>query len=37
MTVHEMARKMLMDSKLTDVFWEHAVHTTIHIQNIVML
>jgi hypothetical protein len=28
---------MLMDSKLTDVFWAHAMHTTIHIQNIVML
>jgi hypothetical protein len=37
MTVHEMARTMLMDSKLTDIFWTHAVHTTIHIQNIVML
>jgi len=28
---------MLMDSKLTNIFWTHAVHTTIHIQNIVML
>ena len=28
---------MLMDSKLTDVFWTHAVHTTVHIQNRVML
>jgi hypothetical protein len=28
---------MLMDSKLTYVFWTHAVHTTIHIQNRVML
>jgi hypothetical protein len=28
---------MLMDSKLTDIFWTHAVHTTVHIQNIVML
>jgi hypothetical protein len=37
MTVHEMARTMLMDSKLTDVFWTHAVHTTVHIQNRVML
>jgi hypothetical protein len=33
----EMARTMLMDSKLTDIFWTHAVHTTIHIQNRVML
>jgi hypothetical protein len=28
---------MLMDSKLTDIFWTQEVHTTIHIQNIVML
>jgi hypothetical protein len=28
---------MLMDSKLVDVFWAHAVHTTVHIQNIVLL
>jgi hypothetical protein len=28
---------MLMDSKLTDIFWTQAVHTTIHIQNRVML
>ena len=27
-----MARTMLMDSKLTDVFWTHAVHTVVHIQ-----
>jgi hypothetical protein len=26
-----------MDSKLADIFWTHAVHTTIHIQNRVML
>jgi hypothetical protein len=32
-----MARTMLMDSKLTDIFWTKAVHTTIHIQNRVML
>jgi hypothetical protein len=32
MTVQEMARTMLMDSKLTDIFWTQAVHTTIHIQ-----
>jgi hypothetical protein len=35
--VQEMARTMLMDSKLTDVFWVQAVHTTIHIQNRGML
>jgi hypothetical protein len=28
---------MLMDSKLTGVFWAHAVHTTVHIQNRVTL
>ena len=33
----EMDRTMLMDSKLTDIFWTHVVHTTIHIQNKVML
>jgi hypothetical protein len=33
----EMDRTMLMDSKLTDIFWTHAVHTKIHIQNRVML
>jgi hypothetical protein len=33
----EMARKMLMDSKLTDIFWTHTVHTSVHIQNRVML
>ena len=32
-----MAQTMLMDSKLTDIFWTHAVHKTIHIQNRVML
>jgi transposase InsO family protein len=36
-TIHEMARTMLMDSKLIDISWPHAVHTTIHIQNRVML
>jgi transposase InsO family protein len=36
-TVHEMARTMLVDSKLTDIFWTQAVHTIIHIQNRVML
>jgi hypothetical protein len=28
---------MLMDSKLTDIFWKHAVHIKFHIQNIVMI
>jgi hypothetical protein len=37
MTVHEMARTMLMDSKLTDIFWTQVVHTTVHIQNRLML
>jgi hypothetical protein len=31
-----MAQTMLMDSKLTDIFWTHAVHITVHIQNRVM-
>jgi hypothetical protein len=33
----EMARTMLMDSKLTDIFWTHAVHTIVHIQSKVIL
>jgi hypothetical protein len=33
----EMVQTMLMDSQLTDIFWTHAVHTTVHIQNRVML
>jgi transposase InsO family protein len=37
MTMQEMARTMLMDSKLTYVFWAEAVHTLVHIQNRVML
>jgi transposase InsO family protein len=37
MTVQEMARTMIMDSKLTDIFWTWAVHTAVHIQNKVML
>jgi transposase InsO family protein len=37
MTIQEMDQTMLMDSKLTDNFWTQAVHTTIHIQNRVML
>jgi hypothetical protein len=36
-TVQEMARTMLMDSKLTDIFWTHAMHITVHIQNRLML
>jgi hypothetical protein len=32
-----MARTILMDSKLTYIFWTKVVHTKIHIQNIVML
>jgi hypothetical protein len=36
-TVQEMARTMLVDSKLTDIFWTQAVNTSIHIQNRVML
>ena len=36
-TIEEMAWKMLMDSKLIDIFWTHAVHATNHIQNRVML
>ena len=32
-----MAWTMLMDLKLTDSFWTHAVHTVVHIQNRVML
>jgi hypothetical protein len=32
-----MAQTMLMDSKLIDIFWTQAMHTTIHIQNRVML
>jgi hypothetical protein len=36
-TIHEMARTMLRDSKLIDIFLTQAVHTTVHIQNRVML
>ena len=36
MTVQEMARTMIMDSKLTDIFWTQVVHTSFHIQNRVM-
>jgi hypothetical protein len=37
MTIHEMDRTMLMDSKLTDIFWTQTMHTVVHIQNKVML
>jgi hypothetical protein len=37
MTIQEMAQTMLMDSKLTNIFWTHAVHTIVHIQNRVIL
>ena len=33
-TVEEMARTMLNDSKLNDIFWLQSVHTTFHILNI---
>jgi hypothetical protein len=36
-TVQEMARTMIMDSKLTDIFWTQVVHIIVHIQNRVML
>jgi hypothetical protein len=36
-TVQEMAQTMIMDSKLTDIFWTQTVHTVVHIQNRVML
>jgi hypothetical protein len=32
-SAQEMARTMLMDSKLTDIFWTQEVHTIVHIQN----
>jgi hypothetical protein len=35
--VQEMAWTMIMDSKLKDIFWTQAVHTTIYIQNRVIL
>jgi hypothetical protein len=35
--VQEMARIMLMDSKLTDIYWTRVVHIVVHIQNRVML
>jgi transposase InsO family protein len=35
--VQEMARTMLKDSKLSDIFWAQAVHTIVHILNKGML
>jgi hypothetical protein len=32
-----MAPTMLMDSELKDIFWTYAVHTSVHIQNRVIL
>jgi hypothetical protein len=32
-----MAQTMLMDSKLTNIFWAQAVHTIVHIQKRAML
>ena len=32
-----MDQTILMDYKLTDIFWTQEVHTTVHIQNRVML
>ena len=36
-TIQEMVRTMLMNSKLTDIFWTQEVHTLVHIQNKIML
>jgi transposase InsO family protein len=35
--VHEMAKTMLKDSKLKDIFWVQLVHTIVHIQKKGML
>jgi transposase InsO family protein len=35
--VQEMDQTMLMDYKLTYVFWAHVVHTLVYIQNKVIL
>jgi transposase InsO family protein len=32
-TIHEMAITMLNDSKLSDIFWEKSLDTTVHILN----
>jgi transposase InsO family protein len=36
-TIQKMARTMLMDSKLIDIFLTRVVHTTVHIQNRLIL
>ena len=36
-TVEEMAQTMLNDSKFNDIFWVQAMHTTIHILNILFI
>jgi transposase InsO family protein len=36
-TIQEICRTMLMDSKLKEMFWTHAMHTKIHIQNTLIL
>jgi hypothetical protein len=35
--VQEMARTMIIDSKLKDLFWVQAMHTSVHIHNKGML
>ena len=35
--VQEMARTMLIESKIADRFWKEAVHTAVHIQNRCMM
>jgi hypothetical protein len=37
MTIQELARTMIMDSKLTDNFWTQEVHIVVHIQNRLIL
>jgi transposase InsO family protein len=36
-TIEKMAQTMLMDSKSTNIFWTHEMHTMVHIQNRVMI
>ena len=36
-TLQEMARTILLDSKLIDIFWTQVAHTIFHIQNRVIL
>ena len=33
----EMVQTILMDYKLTDIFWTQVVHTSVHIQNKIMI